>query len=561
MIAPHRKLPHGTVRRSWFLGVTTLLLAGLAAPSGLALGAAGSGAADAAIDAGAGYTPPACHRPKAAPVPATPVAGVPSDWTITSFDGTKIRAHWFPAPGASAAHPDPTVLEGPGWGEAGATKSTGDILGSVSITGLNNDGYNVLTWDPRGFGQSTGTIEVDSPSFEARDVSRLIDWVATRPGVQLDRPGDPRLGMVGGSYGGGIQFVTAAQDCRIDAIVPEIAWHSLTTSLDKAGTPKTGWSNLLYTIAPAGHIDPHLTSAYQESNATGTISAADAQWFASKGPGNLVNKIRVPTLIIQGTVDNLFTLNEGVTNFKAIQASHVPVHMIWFCGGHGVCLTKQGDPNYTTDATVAWLNRWVKRQPSVKTGPTVDVIDQDGNRYAAPNYPLPTARALRGQGSGTLQLVATGGSGPAVLPAGLVDPLGGVADSITPGQATNAVDVPITNGSKPTLVVGAPRLTMTYQGTVPAGARPTRVFAQLVDGSTGLVLGNQVTPIDVTLDGQTHTTSVPLEIVSQAMAAGQHVTLQLVATTVAYAQPRLGGSVTFSAVKVALPVVAGVTPK
>ena len=34
-------------------------------------------------------------------------------------------------------------------------------------------------------------------------VSKLIDWVSTRPPAQLDGPGDPRLGMVGGSYGGG----------------------------------------------------------------------------------------------------------------------------------------------------------------------------------------------------------------------------------------------------------------------------------------------------------------------------------------------------------------------
>jgi ABC-2 type transport system ATP-binding protein len=102
---------------------------------------------------------------------------------------------------------------------------------------------------------------------------------------------------------------------------------------------------------------------------------------------------------------------------------------------------------------------------------------------------------------------------------------------------------------------------MTYQGTVPAGPRPTRVFAQLVDASTGLVLGNQVTPIDVILDGQSRTASVPLELVSQAMTAGQQVTLQLVATTVAYAQPRLGGSVTFSAITITLPVASGVTPK
>jgi ABC-2 type transport system ATP-binding protein len=237
------------------------------------------------------------------------------------------------------------------------------------------------------------------------------------------------------------------------------------------------------------------------------------------------------------------------------------VRMIWFCGGHGICLTKQGDPNYTTNATVAWLNRWVKRDPSVKTGSTVDVIDQNGNRYAAPNYPLPTATSLHGTASGTLQLVASGGSGPAVPPAGTTDQLGGVADPITPGPASNAVNVNVTNGSQAALVVGAPRLTMTYKGTVPAGPRPTRVFAQLVDGSTGLVLGNQITPIDVTLDGQAHTTSVPLEIVSLAMTPGQHVTLQLVATTVAYAQPQLGGSVTFSAINFALPVVSGMTPK
>jgi hypothetical protein len=36
------------------------------------------------------------------------------------------------------------------------------------------------------------------------------------------------------------------------------------------------------------------------------------------------------------------------------------------------------------------------------------------------------------------------------------------------------------------------------------------------------------------------------------------LTLQLVATTTAYAQPRLGGSVTFSSVRLDLPTVTGV---
>lgn len=93
-----------------------------------------------------------------------------------------------------------------------------------------------------------------------------------------------------------------------------------------------------------------------------------------------------------------------------------------------------------------------------------------------------------------------------------------------------------------------------------AGTRPTRVFAQLVDKATGVVLGNQVTPIDVTLDGATHTTTVPLEIVAYTAQPSSDVELQLVATTVSYGQPRLGGSVTFSAVHLSLPVASSLTP-
>ena len=65
------------------------------------------------------------------------------------------------------------------------------------------------------------------------------------------------------------------------------------------------------------------------------------------GPGDLVSRITAPTLIIQGTVDNLFPLEEGVTNYDALQAKGVPVKSIWFCGGHGICLTPAGNQQMT----------------------------------------------------------------------------------------------------------------------------------------------------------------------------------------------------------------------
>jgi ABC-2 type transport system ATP-binding protein len=108
-------------------------------------------------------------------------------------------------------------------------------------------------------------------------------------------------------------------------------------------------------------------------------------------------------------------------------------------------------------------------------------------------------------------------------------------------------------------VVGAPKLTLEYTGTTPAGDRPTRVFAQLVDEAQDVVVGNQITPIAVVLDGKPHTVTVPLEMIAQQMASGESLTLQVVAATVAYAPPRFGGRVEFTKIRIELPVVRGLS--
>jgi ABC-2 type transport system ATP-binding protein len=63
----------------------------------------------------------------------------------------------------------------------------------------------------------------------------------------------------------------------------------------------------------------------------------------------------------------------------------------------------------------------------------------------------------------------------------------------------------------------------------------------------------------VTLDGQGHTATVDLEVIAQHHDAGESLTLQIVATTVAYATPRLGGEITFDAIGISLPTAEGLT--
>lgn len=478
---------------------------------------------------------------------ATPVAGTPTDFELTSFDGTKIRIHWFPDPSADG-QVRPTVLMGPGWGQSGDTDTSQTGIQSVlSIAQLWQGGFNVLTWDPRGFGQSGGEADVDSPNSEGRDVSAMINWVAQQHGVELDRPGVPRVGMVGESYGGGIQFAVAQRDCRIDAIAPTIAWNSLGTSLDKNRTPKAGWSSILESVASSARLDPEIGVADKEMSSSGVIDAKATAFFVSRGPAQYLAKVRVPTLILQGTVDDLFTLDEGIANYETLHGQGTTVSMAWFCGGHGVCLTDPGTAIDVGRLSLDWMQHYVAKDTSVAVLQGFAFVDQDGTSYTAPGFPLPTSGAFVGTGSGTLKLTGGGGSGPPTVAANAAaaNAVDAVAYAVTPAPAANAVTVTVPL-DRDAVVVGAPKLSLTYSGTVPTGDRPTRVFAQLVDPGTGIVVNNQITPIPVILDGKSHSLVIPMETIGYTAKAGTSLDLQLVATTVAYITPRLGGSVAFS---------------
>ena len=350
--------------------------------------------------------------------PGTPV---PRDVKVISFDGTPIYVHFMPAAGLQKDQRAPTILDGPGLALPGATNPDAlqdellpnDVIG---VGTLRQAGYNVVTWDPRGEWSSGGQLEVDHPDFEGRDVSAIISWLATQREVQLDDPAmlDPRIGMVGASYGGGIQLATAANDHRIDAIVPTIAWHSLSTSLYKDQAFKSSWGTILVAalIGTNARVNPRIYPGLIYGDITGTITPADQQLIEERGPGDLVNQITAPTLLIQGTIDTLFTLAEADATRKRSLPHGVPTKVVWFCGGHGACLSTTNDGVLVKRATMDWLNRYVKGDLSVDTGPQFEWVDQHGQQFSSDTYPVIVASSAKG---GVLPLLPIiGGSGPQI---------------------------------------------------------------------------------------------------------------------------------------------------
>ncbi|MEP7023191.1 MAG: alpha/beta fold hydrolase, partial [Actinomycetota bacterium] len=344
----------------------------------------------------------------AAVVAVGAVAGRPATITIRNLriavtDGPKGNQHvvldatfFTPAGGGKV----PAILVAHGFGETkNAVRPEAEQLARA--------GFAVLTWSARGFGKSTGQIGLDSPDYEVKDTEQLVSWLARQPRVLLDHPGDPRAGITGGSYGGGIALLAAAYDHRVDAIVPTITWNDLAASLfpdsiaggrPDGGVFKKQWAGLLFTQGsvgfgtaaasgagqpglqgPAGQAGsgqgasgqggsgaaqslqcgrflPQVCAAYQQVATLGQPTPQAVALLQRSSPSSVENRIDVPTLLIQGEHDSLFGLDQADANYQAIRRNGAPVDLVWFAGGHDGGNQETARVNQLTEQ---WFDRWL----------------------------------------------------------------------------------------------------------------------------------------------------------------------------------------------------------
>ncbi len=255
----------------------------------------------------------------------------------------------------------PMLLHGPGFG----LSRTRD---PVWFKPYLDAGYGVLSFDQRGFGESGGQAHLQNPDVEGYDVRALVERIANLRWVQQDGPGDPRLGAIGGSYGGASQFLGAFEELRahgkplFDALAPELTWYDLAESLAPSGVVRTRWVWALSRTARSTQaLPPSVEDALDEGVLTANFlaelvdGAVDLQAFMEKnGPRWQVangRRLDIPVLLRQGTTDTFFPLQQGLANWHhaITKTARKRSIFIGFNGGHPVPPVVPPGFNVTSD--------------------------------------------------------------------------------------------------------------------------------------------------------------------------------------------------------------------
>ncbi|MFF8099108.1 alpha/beta fold hydrolase [Streptomyces sp. NPDC016640] len=489
-----------------------------------------------------------------------------ADRVVATGDGVRIDTSYFTAgPGGRR----PAVLLGHGFGG-----SKDDVRQQAED--LARDGYAVLTWSARGFGTSNGRIGLNDPEGEVADVSRLIDWLAGRPEVELDEAGDPRVGMAGASYGGAVALLTAGYDDRVDAIAPAITYFDLADALFPNGVFKKLWAGVFVNSGGGCQkFEPTLCRMYERVATSGTPDAEARELLEERSPSAVADRIDVPTLLVQGQSDSLFPLGQADAAAKAIRANGAPVDVDWIAGGHdGGDLETARVQQRTRD----WFDRYLKDDEAAGTGPAFRVtrtggVDSTDGRALLRGASADTYPGLDGGGrsfplTGREQSFANpAGAGPPAVSAlpglggsgglGRLSSLGLGVSLDFPGQHARFESAPVGSDLR---ITGSPAVTVRVKSTADAAVLFGKVYDVGPDGRQQVLPSQLVAPVRVEDARAGKDVTLTLPAVDHEVRKGHRLRLVLASTDLGYASPVAPATYTVSLESdLTVPTAPGVT--
>jgi ABC-2 type transport system ATP-binding protein len=445
---------------------------------------------------------------------------------------------------------------------------------------FTEQGYVALAWTARGFGKSTGQIAMNAIGDEVKDTSALISFLAKSRYVIQDKTGDPRVGIMGSSYGGANALMTASVDPRIDAVIADITWSDLQSNLfpqsiegsSEAGPFKKVWTGTFFSavslqsayLGECGSFTQPWCDAYRNAVLNGVPSTQERALLASVSPRNFVSTVTAPTLLSQGQADSLFPLSESHKTADIIKKANpqLPLAMIWHAAGHDGGLDQS---QYLRSQYLNWFEKYLSRQkidfPTfqfTKTNGSISLQDSTviPKVFTSTQLPIdadrrelqlitPTVAASFPIGGIPTAISALPGIGSAgALASRVVSTISGFSPAFLPGQSGMLESAPLT---QPISIVGPSTVKVRITSTT---GDATLFFSLVTKSPSGAITqpNGVVAPIRLT-DIPTGGVDVTVELPSVILDAsvGDVIAVGISSTDQGYELPKLSRFYTISA--------------
>jgi hypothetical protein len=465
------------------------------------------------------------------------------DLRIPSFDGVPLDADV--ALPASGSGPFPLIVLLHGLGESKQEFETQAPDNAPDDATLASQGFAVLMFTARGFGDSCGNprtrtaacaqgyIHLADQRYEVRDAQylagRLVDEGLAKPAIAA----------AGVSYGAGQSLELAMLKNRMrlpdGALVPftspehhvpmEVAavfaqwpWDDLLTSLEPNGNLTTGtdtpaaadrnpvgvakesWIKLLYGVTADNHLARPGTAPQadlttweheilagepyrtSEQTALDIIQADKSAIGIPMAPGG-----PAPTALQSGWTDTLFPASEGLHYAAAVHAAgdHTPLLEVFDDEGHGWAQNKSGDTTLTDQEGLAFLDAVLLHHTQPPTGV---VVAPQTCPASTPSGQAERGTSLAALETGSLALSGTAAQsvtsdGGSRAVAAQLDPAyaSNLCHSLPAAREPGTADYRHTVGSAPVTLLGG--VTVTAHVTVTG--RDPEMVARLWDVAPG----------------------------------------------------------------------------
>jgi ABC-2 type transport system ATP-binding protein len=309
----------------------------------------------------------AALAPLAMPAPGQDWVVGRSDHRIAMSDGAVIDATLWVPQGTPAGAQLPAIVVIHGYG---GSKDVGSARDAAQR------GYVGFAYSTRGFGQSTGQMDVVGPR-SIQDLKELVAWLKVHGPVAPDK-----VGVTGCSYGGGHSFQIATHpDAGIATAVPCVGWTDLGLALRPNGAFKFSYTAGFYAtgngLVQSGQQPVDLKVGGQQlgrrqlhDTYAPEVHAGFVSLLAGVGEGNVehwlrersaalrVGSLQVPVFIVQGMSDDLFPADQVLPFFHLIPHAEKALYLGHI--GHPRAVASGAEVDHVRGLVWAWFDHYLK---------------------------------------------------------------------------------------------------------------------------------------------------------------------------------------------------------